>query len=365
MNTARVLNSKLIKAVHIFYGEEENPLLAPRGVVIHDGKLLVSDTAQNRVFIWNNIPKTAHQAPDITLGQSSASGTGRNTGGVSASSLLYPSGIWTDGRRLVVADAWNHRVLIWTSFPERDGQPADIILGQPDANSNDPNVSGLASNPSARSLYWPYGVFSDGKSLWVADTGNRRVLVFEQFPTESFQNADLVIGKPSFTERDYDHMDAIWPYSVKVSPNGAMTITDTQYYRVLLWNNWRDALQQPADVIIGQAGFEHNGQNQYGWFPEAHTLNWCYDSCFYKNGLWVADTGNSRILWHPQLPKVNNAKASDLLGQDNFKTGSENKNSIQSTEGSYYWPFSLSIDQGIFAVADTGNHRIVLNQLVS
>ncbi|MDW3652680.1 MAG: hypothetical protein R8P61_36720 [Bacteroidia bacterium] len=359
-----IYNESLIKGIDIFKGAEGNPFLAPRGVFLTRNKLIVSDTGQNRVFIWNELPKTEFQEPDVTLGQESSEGVGRNSGGkVSASSLLYPSGIWSNGKYLIVADAWNHRVLIWNEFPQRDGQPADVVLGQEDFQSNEPNIKGIAHPPSAQSLYWPYGVFSDEKSLWIADTGNRRVLYFEEIPTTSFQAADGVIGKASFEEKDYDNKDAIWPYSVKVSPNGQMAITDTQYYRVLLWENWKDGLRKGADTLIGQKDFEGNGQNQYAWFPEANTLNWCYDSCFYKEGLWVADTGNSRILWHPKIPKENNAKADDLLGQDNFNTGSENKNSIWSTEKSYYWPFSLCIEEGYFVVADTGNHRIVINHL--
>lgn len=360
-----IFNSALISDVRLFQGEKDNPFLAPRGVFLKDGKLIVSDTGQNRVFIWNKLPETEFCPPDITLGQSDAQGVGRNSGGrVSGSTLMYPSGLWTDGKVLIVADAWNHRVLIWHDFPTQDGQAADVIVGQADAESNEPNLHGIAASPSAQSLYWPYGVFSDGKSLWIADTGNRRVLYYETIPQATFAAADGVIGKASFEEKDYDHNNPIWPYSVKISPSGQMAITDTQYYRVLLWNQWRDGLSQQADVIIGQASFEGNGQNQFGWFPDAHTLNWCYDSSFYKDGIWVADTGNSRILWHPEIPTTHNAKASEVLGQDNFQTGSENKNSVQSTESSYYWPFSLCIEDGLFVVADTGNHRIVINQLV-
>ncbi|MEO0473974.1 MAG: hypothetical protein AAF206_30475 [Bacteroidota bacterium] len=360
----RVFNEHLLSAIQIFEGETDNPLLAPRGVFLKNGRILVTDTGQNRLFIWNQIPDGAFAKPDITLGQATAAGVGRNAGGkVSASTLLYPSGLWTDGVRLIVADAWNHRVLVWHTFPSHDGQAADVVIGQPDFGHNAPNVKGIAASPSAQSLNWPYGVWSDGKALWIADTGNRRVLFFENIPTTNFAAADQVIGKPSFSDRDYDHKDAIWPYSVKVSPAGAMAITDTQYYRVLLWHNWRDGLSRPADVIIGQPDIDQNGQNQFKWFPEAYTLNWCYDSCFYQNGLWVADTGNSRILWHDQLPRQHNAAAIDLLGQNDFNTGSENKNSIRSTEGSYYWPFSICIEDQIMVVADTGNHRLVINNL--
>lgn len=355
----------LLQDTRLFLGAPDSPLLAPRGVYLTDGKLIVADTGQNRVFVWNRIPERPHQAPDLVLGQRSTSDTGRNAAGeVDAGSLMYPSGLWSDGQRLIIADAWNHRVLIWQEFPTRHGQPADVVLGQPDFEQNQPNVEGIAASPTAQSLYWPYGLCSDGRHLWIADTGNRRVLFFQEIPTQSYSPADRVIGKPGFNVRDYDNRDAIWPYSVKVQPEGALAITDTQYYRVLLWRDWQTAFEQPADVIIGQADFEQNGQNQFGWFPAAGTLNWCYDSCFYQDGLWVADTGNSRILWFDQLPQHNNRPADNLLGQDNFETGSENKNTIQSTEGSLYWPFHISIDGRHMAIADTGNHRIVLNTLI-
>lgn len=349
----------------IFKGSESSPLLAPRGAYISNGKLYVSDTAQNRLFIWNQIPDTEYADPDVVLGQDKQASTERNAGGqVNGSTLFYPSGIWSDGQKLILADAWNHRVLIWHTHPTENGQPADVVLGQPNVHGNLPNVEGVGKSPSAQSMNWPYGVYSDGRQLWVADTGNRRVLFYEEIPTTSFQAADAVIGKATFTERDYDHNDPIWPYSAKISPDGSMAITDTQYYRVLLWHNWKDAFSKKADVIIGQSSFNDNGQNQFQWFPGPNTLNWCYDTCFYKDGIWVADTGNSRLLWYKSIPTHHNAQADNVLGQKDFKTGSENQSTIWTTENSLYWPFQVSIENHLMVLADTGNHRIVINKLL-
>jgi hypothetical protein len=164
------------KAGLFFYGDEGNPFLAPRGVHAAGGKLIVADTAQNRVFIWNEMPGVAYQKPDLVLGQSLLTDTQRNAGGIAdASSLQYPSGVWSDGKKLIVADAWNHRVLIWNQFPTENGQPADVVVGQPDMQNNLPNVNGVGAGASAKTLHWPYGVWSDGTHLWIADTGNRRV----------------------------------------------------------------------------------------------------------------------------------------------------------------------------------------------
>lgn len=349
-----------------FKGDAGNPFLAPRGVCIAGGRLFVSDTGQNRVFIWNNIPKTTYAAPDVVLGQSAASDTGRNAGqDAAASSLLYPSGLWSDGHQLVVADAWNHRILIWHSMPQRHGQPADVVVGQPDTSSNLPNVYGVGSPPTARSLYWPYGVSVHEGRLFIADTGNRRVLVYDQLPEAHYAAADAVIGKPDMNTRDYESEDAVWPYAVKLGPEGQLAITDTQYYRVLLWHHWRDALLHKAAVVVGQPNMEQSGQNQFGLFPAAHTLSWCYDSAFYNNGLLVADTGNSRILCFQRIPEHNNPAADALIGRPDFHTGSEHAATILGTEQAMYWPFSISPDpsQALLAIADTGNHRILLHQL--
>ena len=366
--------SPLLTNVHVFRGGEGNPLLAPRGVWTVGGRLMVADTGQNRVFIWNHMPDTEFAEPDLVLGQIEATDTGRNAGGrTGAESLQYPSGLWSDGERLIVADAWNHRVLIWNRFPTRSGQSKrgtapDVVIGQADFSGNQPNVGGIGTSPSARSLNWPYGVFSDGERLWIADTGNRRVLVYNHIPTESFATADGVIGKPGFTERDYENHEPVWPYSVRVSPGGQLAIADTQFYRTLLWQDWRTAIYQPecrttADVLVGQPDFEANGQNQFRLAPAQNTLNWTYDAFFYKQGLFVADTGNSRLLWFAEVPNASNPMADGLIGHRNFQTSSENENSRFGTDGQLYWPFSICIDAHRMVIADTGNHRVVLGDL--
>jgi len=356
----------LVEHVTLFRGDEGNPLLAPRGVWSIGNRLLIADTGQNRIFCWNTLPQTEFAPPDLVLGQLETSHTGRNGGSVvHAGSLQYPSGLWSDGQRLVVADAWNHRVLIWNTFPTQHGQVADVVIGQPDFEQNLPNLRGVGSTPSAHSLYWPYGVFSDGQHLWICDTGNRRVLFYEQFPTTNFAAADAVIGKPDFTERDYENYEPIWPYSVRVNAQGVLSIADTQYYRNLLWHRWQDAFTQPADVIIGQPDFDANGMNQFSLFPQQNTMSWTYDAFFYQNGLFVADTGNSRILWFDTIPTQNDTPADNLIGHENFHTGSENSNTRFGTDKQLYWPFSLCTVDNRLVVADTGNHRVLLYQLAT
>ena len=354
-----------IKNAYILKGAEEKPFLAPRGVFVANDMLFVSDTGQNRVFVWNTIPKTEFQQPDVILGQDVIEDTGRNSGGlVTESTLHYPSGIWSDGNILVVGDAWNHRVLIWLQMPTKNGQPADVVLGQPDFNSNQPNVKGIGNDPTSQTLNWPYGVFSNGKELWIADTGNRRILYYENIPTESYAKADAVIGKAHFTTRDYENNDPIWPYSIKINDKGQMAVADTQFYRILVWNDWKSSFNEKADIIIGQDNFDACGQNQFRLAPEANTLNWIYDACFYKDGILVNDTGNSRVLGFDEIPNGNNAPADWLIGRPNFRTSSEYKGNLTGTQSAIYWPFSITTFNDKLFLADTGNHRLVIGDLI-
>lgn len=348
----------------VFKGSRKKSFLAPRCVFVSSNKLFVSDTAQNRVFIWNSIPNTKYAEPDIILGQTTAESSQRNSGGlVSNSSLLYPSGIWSDGKKLVVADSWNHRVLIWLEFPANNGQPADIVLGQPNFSTNQPNITGQAANPNSNSLHWPYGVWSDGSNLWIADTGNRRVLYFKNFPTANSTHADGVIGKPNMFSRDYENRDPVWPYSVKVNHKNQMIVADTQFYRVLVWNDWKTAFNQPADVIIGQNTFDDCGQNQFSLAPTQKSLSWTYDACFYKDGILVNDTGNSRILWFDKVPTANNQTAKAVIGRPDFTTGSDYSQNTNEVKNAIYWPFSIQTSANRLFIADTGNHRIVIGDL--
>jgi hypothetical protein len=354
----------LVKSHFVFKGDANNPFLAPRGVWLVNNILFVADTGQNRVFIWKSFPDNEFESPDVVLGQLDKENTGRNAGqATSAGTLQYPSGLWSDGERLIVADAWNHRVLIWNSIPVINGQPADVAVGQPDFSHNQPNVMGIGANPSDKTLNWPYGVFSNGKSLWICDTGNRRILFYQDIPTHTYAPADAVIGKPDFTERDYENHDPVWPYSVRINKAGVMAVADTQFYRTLIWQDWQTAFHRKADIIIGQPDLEACGQNQYSLFPKQDSLNWIYDSFFYKNGIFVADTGNSRLLWFDKIPEHNAARATNLIGHLNFNTGSENANTRYGTDKQLYWPFSICIDNHVLVVADTGNHRIVKYEL--
>lgn len=204
---------------------DEQSLNGPEDVFIGQGKQIVADTSNNRLLVWNTLPTVSGAPADLVLGQRSltgctendADGDGTADATPSASTLWAPSGIWTDGIRLMVADTGNHRVLIWNQFPTTHGQPADIVLGQKDFTSG-------ASATTSSGMKAPYLVNSTGLQLFVVEFQNHRVTVWNQFPTTSGQPADVVLGQPDFTSlHQYDPPDGSSPSNRSLyAPSGVL-----------------------------------------------------------------------------------------------------------------------------------------------
>ena len=131
---------------------------------------------------------------DVVLGQAETTSEGPAAGGRGPENGLHlPTGVLVHEGRLVVADAWHHRVLVWDSVPTAHDTPPDHVLGQPDLSSVDPNAGGDAD---AGTFYWPFGIAMIGGRFHVADTGNRRVLIWDGGLPEPGRPADVVLGQP-------------------------------------------------------------------------------------------------------------------------------------------------------------------------
>lgn len=198
--------------------------------VTPDGKLLVADLKNHRVLVWNQVPEEDGAAADLVLGQADFDSCESDRGEAASLATLHsPSAVWSDEVRIVVADRKNNRVLIWQAFPTENGQPADIVLGQEGGTlsaPNDDNGDGSSDEtPSARTLHAPYaGVYSNGIQLFVADTDNNRVLVWNAFPGESFQPADVVLGQPDFTHGEFNAGQDLPGANTLGFPSGVMLV---------------------------------------------------------------------------------------------------------------------------------------------
>ena len=202
----------------------------PESMFIAAGKLIVADSGNNRVLIWSEVPNAIDVPADIVLGQPDmVSGDANRGGPVGAATLYDPTDVWSDGQRLVVTDGGNNRVLIWNTFPTVDGAPADVVLGQPDMTSDAP---GLADD----SLDYPYSLHSNGNQLFVADSDNNRVLVWDSFPSSNGQVPDRVLGQPDFVTGAFELSQSglAFPTGVYVDGN-RLFVADNDNLRYLIF----------------------------------------------------------------------------------------------------------------------------------
>ncbi len=175
-------------------------LFFPVGVFSDGVRLFVADKDNHRVLIWNRIPETNGKEADIVLGQPDFKSRMINAGNLDKAgpdTLSFPTNIFYDGFYLFVTDQGNNRILIWDHIPQRNGEPANIVLGQKDLTGRAPNRSGACS---ACTMKFPSQVFAKGEDLYVVDQGNNRVLVWRDYSWKEKGSADLVIGQPNFEE---------------------------------------------------------------------------------------------------------------------------------------------------------------------
>jgi len=245
--------------------------------------------------------KTGQDA-DIILGLN-------DFGKASPTIFNHPMKIATDGKRLILADTWNNRVLIWNSIPTQINQPPDLVIGQKDLYSSEP---GLAADK----LNWPVGVATNGQYLLVADTENNRVLIWNEFPTENGEPADLVLGAPDFTTRgkiplphpdDWEKKYFEWPWDV-FTDGTRVIVTGTGVSNVLIWNNFPTENFQPADVVLTEEAIGNSGTPRCAYFDGQHLLIGDY-------------TAEKTFVWN-ELPQSDNKPYDFVLwGEPEFAWG--------------------------------------------
>ncbi|PAX52163.1 hypothetical protein [Brunnivagina elsteri] len=348
-------------------------VFAPRGacLVSEKGPLWVADTGHHRLLGWKNLPTQDSQPADWVIGQLDFSHEGQNGKTVPGKTTLnVPTGICVCGEGLAVADAWNHRILIWNKVPEDSNVPADIVLGQVDFYENQPNRG--KQIPGANTLNWCYGVFYHQGKLFVADTGNRRVLIWNQLPTENGQPADLVLGQPDmFSRNENDGAIASassmrWCHDITVW-GGNLVVTDAGNNRIMIWDKIPVENNACCVAVLGQKKFDLVELNQGVYFPNGSSLSMPYGVDAIGDWLVVADTANSRLLGWKKSGSINSlmgTNADGIIGQKDFSSKSENGNFGLPKRNSVNWSYGIKICGDIAVIADSGNNRILLWKIV-
>ncbi|MBF2065930.1 MAG: hypothetical protein IGS39_16145 [Calothrix sp. C42_A2020_038] len=348
-------------------------MFAPRGacLISANGPLWVADTGHHRLLGWQNLPTQDSQPANWVIGQPDFFHEGQNSKTTPGNTTLsVPTGICVCGHGLAVADAWNHRVLIWKETPQDSNVPADIVLGQANFTDNQPNRGQQIA--AANTLNWCYGVFYHQGKLFVADTGNRRVLVWYELPSENGQGADLVLGQPDMISRNENGggnasaSSMRWCHDITFWGEN-LVITDAGNNRVMIWEGMPVRNNTPCAVVLGQKSFGFVELNQGIYFPNASSLSMPYGVDAVGDWLIVADTANSRLLgWKKadSILELHGADADGLVGQKDFKSKSENGDFGLPKRDSVNWCYGVKICGNTAVISDSGNNRILLWRLL-
>ncbi len=337
------------------------------GVLATDGiRLLLPDRFNNRVLIWSKLP-TENTPPDLVLGQkdftSNNPGTGRNQ-------MNWPVSISVsaDGK-VAVADTMNARILLWKSFPTRNGQPADVIL------------SGRQGGGQQRTdIVWPWGIWTDGQKLAVTSTRSPALLIWNQFPTTDDKSPDFYVtakdqfGTPRTITSDGKSL-TVSDHNAKVSlpgipaSAGAASITffwktfptsDAPYDfympgwmqgvftkdkklillgdKLYIWNKFPENANDEADLAVGKTGplgpgFHFEGGDGTGIVE-------------INNSLYVSLYNGNKIVVYNSIPTNENQKPDFAIGTPDIETNTLKTNYIISN------PQVATNGKNLFVVSD-------------
>ena len=338
-----------------------NTLSGPVDVKVDsEGRVYVADTGNNRVVGFAAKSKSA----SMVWGQSTFSANGSND--VKPGSLNVPFTVAMDYSQqpyaLYISDVANHRVLGWKDAVKfRNGDPADLVIGQPDLRTAVPNVDSRGSlNPTRTSLSSPAGIAVQPNTgaLYVADSGNHRVLRFPRPVDQTGRiTPDAVIGQVDFTSSVSAVVSASSlrsPTALAFGPDGDLFVADTGNNRVL---EFPTAGGNPnlAVRVFGQPNYTTSSAPSQS---SAQTLvspqGLSVDSAF---NLYVSDTGSNRVLVFPNTQAAPPAgmAAAFVIGQPRFDTTT----SAAGNTG-LRAPGGIAVDQaGTIYVADSGNNRVL------
>ncbi len=229
---------------------------------------------------------------------------------------------------------------------------ADVVYGQQGSFTasgvNDPDGVSASSDNSFQQT-----AFDSNGNLYAADTGNSRILFF----TPGSTTATQVYGQlGSFTSSTQNNggisaNSLMVPYDLTLDSSGNLYVADSYNNRVLFY----PAGTTTATRVYGQLGsFTTNTYNKGG--ISANSLYSPQGVILDSNGnLYIGDFGNNRVLFYP----AGSTTATRVYGQGgSFTTNTVNKGGISAN--SLYQPQKFAMDpSGNLYVADYGNSRVL------
>ncbi len=326
------------------------------------GDVYVSDSGDHRVLRFlSPFANETRVEPESVIGQSDFNGRNANAGGLGPQSLNNPTGLRFDRQgNLWICDSGNNRVLRYPAGALTvDSPQADLVIGQPDFFSRGANMS-MPLGPAG--LSGPLGIdFGPNGGLYVADTNNLRILVFQP-AFQNGQQATRVIGQPDFVSRfgspSPTASNLLFPNALAFSAAGRLYVTLAVQNRVVYFNQASTASGvTPADGVLGQSTLGLDLPNA-GTFPAASAsglLNPSDVAVSSTGEVFIADSGNHRIVVYP----LDAAAARVELGQQSFSQNAPNGADADSLGPVYDIVVDYTAEPFPLYVSDTLNNRVL------
>lgn len=328
----------------------------------------------------------------------------------SASSMHIPGDVSFDpiGQRLFVADSYNARILVYElSGGVSSGQAATLVLGQAALDRgfedlgfsygdevNRPNASfGCGVGANACGLNAPMGLDydPDNQRLFVADSGNNRVLIWDlSGGISDGMPADVVLGQKTLTDSQKNSQCGTGfgptnPCGLDVPTDLVFEPTSQQLFVVDSGNHRVVAFDLSLAPVSGMAASTALGQGTLSTRVPHLACDGVsrntIDACGLKHPyhvevdgsgsrVFVYDAGASRILvFDTALGITTGMPAALVLGQQSFSDGASNSSCDGATSGEEntnacglgVWAGRMefsSTDQKLY-VADSANHRVL------
>lgn len=337
-------------------------LAGPSGVAVSaSGNVFVADTDHHRVLVFSSLDAIGDE-PVRILGQLALADARPSAG---RQGLNSPTGLAVDGEgRLAVADTGNHRVLIFDD-PYSGDALADLVIGQDDFSSQQPGQGPFG-------LRAPGAVaFDEHGRLWIADSGNHRVLGYDA-PSAAHTAPRALVGGQGRLRASSPQADPVSPRTL-FAPGGVaargdlLLVADTRNHRVLaIPQAWSP--DPAAAVALGQADLESCSENLTDalglFFPHAAAV----DRGARPNRLYIADTENNRVLAYRDVTALATDTPPDLvLGQPDAYASLPNHPALLAASGDAASARTLRLPAGVavdgrsnLAVADRENNRVLI-----
>ncbi|MGC1480856.1 MAG: NHL repeat-containing protein [Chthoniobacterales bacterium] len=298
-------------------GTSARRAFTPAGIAIDPttGKLFVADNGNSRILRFGNVAALATNAgAEAVIGQTNFADSGVGT---TQEKFSSPNGITVDRLgRLWVADTDNNRVLMWEAASFRaTGASADAVFGQS-------SFTTAVASTAANGLDRPFAVAVDSADqLWVVDTGNNRVLRFNNISSQlNGSPANGVLGQPGFLTSTPGTTAATLsdPNDLAIDATGRVWIADGSNNRVLRFD--AAALKPnggPADGVLGQPDFT---TATFPGAPTASNFNFPAGLALSPTGaLWVSDLFHGRAVGFDNATSLpDGSAATSVLGQLGF-----------------------------------------------